>query len=70
MIFRETVWRDDDGAELQMSFGVADDYWELFYESTYQLGPFHTLYERRLRAEDDFRRWLLNHGHQQELEIG
>lgn len=69
MIFRETVWRTDAGDELQLSFAVADDYWELFYESTYPLGPFHTLHEQRLRAEDDWRRWLLCHGHQGELGI-
>lgn len=69
MICRETIWHDEAQGELQYSFAMLDEVWEVVYEATYPCGPFHSLADRRSLANDDWRRWLLACGHQGELEL-
>jgi len=69
-MYRTTVWQTEEGDHLQLSFAVLDDWWEMLYEATYPLGPFHTLDDELVRAHDDWRRYLRIRGHQEQLELG
>lgn len=69
MITRTTIWTDEAGGGVQLSYAVLDEVWELLYEATYPLGPFHPLDEELLRAQDDFRRWMRCNGIPLELDL-
>lgn len=69
MIYRWTIWLDEDQDELQVSLAVLDEEWEALCVFTKPCGPFNGLSERQAELRDEVRRWLRTVGHQQELPI-
>lgn len=58
MIYRITLWQDQDAGALQLSLAILDAQWEPQWERTVPCGPFHEAEERLPELLDDARRWL------------
>lgn len=69
MIYRWTVWLDEDQDELQVTLAALDDSWDPLCVFTRQCGPFHPLAEQQMALRADVRRWLAECGHQQALDV-
>lgn len=68
MLYRWTVWEDEQGDAHQLSLALLDRFWEPQVEFTKAVGPFHSVEDRRHELLDDARRWLATYGIQEELQ--